>query len=173
MSNVDLYLRQTYARVHDEPIYDHTSPILVDEDDPDEVIDTTPYYTGTNLYRANIQSKSHDDIVTLVIPGLRNVYYQSKHLLDAEEQHPLSSSMSAESPTFEYDTSSPPGLERFHLTGQVTPYDVVHIPVSKYLNLVNSRRTLNFDLVPTDITLRLTHTDADFWDPVNNTLARQ
>jgi hypothetical protein len=103
------------------------------------------------------------DIITIVIPGLRLKYDSYKSQLSTEKQKLLFDSLSRESPRFEdifsYDSlkiyDNLDVIHEYQLTGSITPHDVIHIPVTTFLNLYNSNSPILVKLDTTNVVISL------------------
>ena len=123
------------------------------------------------LFR-NISASMCSNVVNIIIPGLRNLYWQYRHLLPANEQNLLAISMQRELPSFTniYSYRSlqyygeKANISEYQLLGSITPYDVVHVPVEHFIDLLNRNQSIKVQLSPLPIIIDITYHDYDFWD---------
>jgi hypothetical protein len=110
--------------------------------------------------------KHYDDKVTLVVPGLREIY---KHHIDLfpEEANYIHDAIE----NFEfYDVYGygeliylNKNVNEYQLIGTITPYDVLHIPVVIFIAVINQNLPLVFKLNEF-ITINMSYTNADLYD---------
>lgn len=111
------------------------------------------------------------DLISIIVPGLRNIYYKYQHRLPINEQALLATSMEKPLPTFDnvysYNSlqnyGSLANINEYQLFGCITPYDVLHVPVRLYVDLLNKNLPIQVQLVP-NLYIMITYNDYDFWD---------
>jgi hypothetical protein len=93
--------------------------------------------------------------VTLILPGLRYLYWDHKRFLGEEELTRLRYAIS----------QSDPELVGDQVEGVITPFDVLQIPTQKFWDLLHRTERLTFQLVGVPIIVEANYTPYDFWDP--------
>ena len=120
----------------------------------------------------NLNKNNCDFIVNIIIPGLRNIYYENKKFLSEDEQNLLNDIIQRDLPQFEdiynYKSlekyASDVNMQEYQLFGSITPYDVVNIPVKTFVNLINNKSPIKIQLYPLNIIIELVYYDYDMWD---------
>jgi hypothetical protein len=179
-----LWLRDTYARVQSDPMFTlegYTGTNLEAETKALESI--TSGFSEPNLFIGSNNIFAYLDrtvnlslcsnYISIVIPGLRDFYWNKRSLLSQEESIHLSIAMKNPSPSFKniFDYKSLKQLRgssfvpMFQLYGNITVYDVVHVPVSHFLECINSKSPISIQLEGVPIGINLMYSDFDFWDP--------
>lgn len=181
--NIPVNLRDVYGRVQANKIinwygFDERSNIT---EDIAEVAVNTKAETSNNFFQANkifqylwktIDESNCNDIVNIVIPGLRNTYYDNRELLSEAEQILLQTVATRPLPQFENIWNYPSleghnktgNIPEFQLFGSITPYDVVHIPVVHFVDAINKKDPLLIQLYPLNIVINIVYSRSDFWD---------
>lgn len=164
VANFPLGLSETYAHVGPNKIFN-----ILSESASENLLNTTLFRQGsrimTYLYR-NLHNHCND-YITLVIPNLRNLYFNNRRLFDLDDQIKLDLAMDKKLPTFDDISNNPTknnGSYEYKLKGDITEFDVLHIPVIEYVELINNEFPLEFILSPTNIVITLTYEPSDFWD---------
>lgn len=190
--SIDIYLRDVYARVQSSAITEFTGLSTQNDDSERAAIKriTTGEFSqeyflkATDIYRYLYRHKSsHEhDIVTIVIPGLRDQYYSNKLMFNTDERQDITIKMSTPRPTFfniwDYkklehyqdiftrisnDPVLDSGLIEYQVFGEITPYDVVHISVKDFIQAINDRQPIIIN-IPL-MTITLWYEPSDFFDP--------
>lgn len=109
-----------------------------------------------------------DEIVNLIIPGLRDIYKEHRHHLQDDERLYLDA-MSKEVPTFknisEYNSIKyNDDITLYQFFGDITPYDVIHIPLKQFIEIINSNEMFLVELYPIKFMLKITYDKSDFYD---------
>ena len=136
----------------------------------------------------NLRSSNCNDVVNIIIPGLRNIYYNHRGLLPRAEQPLLESVMERPLPQFEsiwnylslqgYGrmAKSPCGsrsrsfssvqtnMSEYQLFGSITPYDIVHIPVRHFVDAINRKNPISVQLYPLNVIINIVYSESDLWD---------
>lgn len=114
----------------------------------------------------NLNKSNCNDIVNIIIPGLRNIYYSHRGLLPSSERTLLESAMKRPLPQFENigDYGKNVNMLEFQLFGSITPYDVLHIPVQHFIDAINKRNTISVQLYPLNVIVNMVYNEADLWD---------
>lgn len=115
--------------------------------------------------RRNIR-KHCGDTVTLIVPGLRDIYKTHIELFpdDYYNINNINDDFSFYNvynyASFRYMNKN---VNEYQLVGTITQYDVLHIPVVIFLALMNNKEPLIFKLNEY-ITIYITYTNSDFFD---------
>lgn len=186
---IALYLRDAYARLAAQPLQDvvgYTSRGIETELKATEHIlnnEGDKYFIrATDMYRYLYRHlEDHpSDIVTIVLPGLRDQY----HAHSGRYRQQAKNALSLPPPSF-VDIWDYPSLAKyyetlkdldsnqyvkaditeFQLFGRITFYDVVHISVSDFIDTLNRREDIVFDIPDTNLRVVLAFDEADFYDP--------
>lgn len=106
------------------------------------------------------------DVITLVIPGLREIYYNHKEYFDNDliytMDEPEVKFMSAYAGLG--NLGSIANMNEYQLFGNITKYDVLHINVPLFVDLINNMYPITFKLSPSDIKIVLIYTTEDLYD---------
>lgn len=110
--------------------------------------------------------KHYDDKVTLIVPGLREIYKRHINLFPEEANY-------IRDTTEKFDFYDVYGyseliylnknVNEYQLIGTISPYDVLHIPVVIFIAAINQKLPLIFKLNDF-ITIHITYTNADLYD---------
>jgi hypothetical protein len=179
--NILIYLRDTYGRIESDPIYDFNGYRRYEQGREAAIRAVNDYKLGskhflrtTNLYGYLDRTINErcNDIITIVIPNLRNVYFNNRQRLSEEERRKLTVAVQEPLPKFKsiYDY---PDLEilateahvpEYQVYGDITKYDVLHLPVRLFVEQINKREPLIFILKDVNVKISLSITPDDFWD---------
>lgn len=174
-------LQDVFARVQDSRIFNQQSYKYESEESEAAAVKSVNMdLGGSKLFLSGDKMFGYiwrnpnlkNQIINIVIPGLRNRYFQDKHLLSHEEQAILNTSMNQQLPVFYniYDYSSLKGfsekanVNEYQLMGTITPYDVLHISVVNFVDLINRKQPLRFKLEPLPLIISIEYYDYNFWD---------
>lgn len=135
--------------------------------------DTTrlvPYLSRTIASHCN-------DLLTIVVPGLRYVYFNNLDLVSPDRHAQIPVLIRNPLPRFTSifdipDLAEAPirnAAEEYQLTGVMNELDVVHITVRDFVTAVNEKRPMRFVLPATDLTVELNYSTDDFWDEEQGT----
>lgn len=180
---IPLWLRDTFARVQPTPILNYDGPPATSDYTEYAANAAVRLEAGASkhflsgdkmfgyLYR-HINQDMCNGIVTIVIPGLRNLYWTNRTLLPRDEQQPVEAAQTKPLPRFHniysYDSLSNyrqiANVPEYQLIGSITPYDVIHIPVRYFVDRINFQQPIEAELTPTDIKIQLSYEPYDFWD---------
>lgn len=180
---IPIWLRDTYAFIHSEPIYNFQGPL--NESDTAEEIAKDFLQTGSNLFISGgdvftFLSRNNlcDHTITLVIHSLRDLYWSVRNSLPREEVDRLEIALKQPLPhfknIFEYKKleskrdSYPSPL--YQMFGTLTPFSVLHIPVRHFIQALNAQQPLQVVLNGTEIMIQLDYKLYDFWDPATQSL---
>lgn len=117
-------------------------------------------------------------VLTFVLISLRDLYWNERHKLTAQQLAQLELSMNSALPQF-YNIFNYPSLSNigskmatsaYQLFGTITPFSVIHVPVDDFINAVNKNQPIPVLLPELDIILQLTYEPSDFWDVLTNQL---
>jgi hypothetical protein len=230
--DVSIWLRNTYGTISDGPLYLESD--LTETMEPS--LNKHPsqiWFSGNEIYKYiwhTLQSGNDNrpnnnncnDVVTIFVPGLRNVYWNHRKYLDADRLASLSAIIKNSRPLFippelygpdnyelfgitntidisdlgteisrdeasmiegyirsarvmlEINTrdttpkklkdTSIYKLEKYSPQGNITPFDVLHIPVGDYLNNINNGKLLEFQLEQTNVYFYIDYRPYDFYD---------
>ena len=192
MSVIPIWLRDIYAKVGSSPLSDVIGENIVSgvtENTESLAVselgklfpETTFFIRGNELYSylaRYLNASVCNDVITFVLVGLRDLYWNQRHKLTTEQLDQLELSMNQPLPQFysifNYQSLSDAGSEMatsaFQLFGTITPFSVVHVPVRDYINAVNNKQPISVFLPELDIILSLSYELSDFWDPLTNQL---
>jgi hypothetical protein len=180
---IPIWLRDTYAHVQDNPIYDLQG--YFEEDRISEVAAYNQLNLDSNNFEANFFLRSsdiftyiskHQDmcdrVITIVIHGLRDVYWDNRKLLPPDEVVELELAMRQPLPVFRniFDYKSLAGLTDrirtplFQLFNTITPFSVINIPVRYFIESINMNAPIQVELMGTNIILQFDYEPYDFWD---------
>ena len=175
---IPINLRDIYARVQADKIINWYG--FKDEDydyfektvrrNISTKIENSDYFVNAgNMFAylwKHIDSINCGDIVNIVIPGLRNIYYNHRAFLSKDEKNLLETSMKQPLPQFLsiYGDNKNPTMEEYQLFGDITAYDVIHIPVISFIKSINDKKPLSIQLYPLNVKIVLTHSQSDLWD---------
>lgn len=192
MSVIPIWLRDIYAKVETSPITNIIGESIVGGVTKDteslavsELSKSFPqtsfFIRGNELYSylaRYLNATVCNDVITFVIIGLRDLYWNQRHKLTRQQLDELELSMDRPLPQFysifNYQSLSNVGSEMatsaFQLFGTITPFSVVHVPVRDYVNAVNNKQPISVFLPELDIILSLSYELSDFWDPLTKQL---
>lgn len=112
------------------------------------------------------------NIITFVIPTLRNLYWDNRLAFPTNIISYMEPDIKEALPRF-YDIFNYNKLKdaepidditRYQLFGTISPYDVIHIPVSLFISAFNSRTPFDVRLGESNIIVRLTYEEYELWD---------
>jgi len=180
---IPINLSDIYARVQADRIFNWYGFEQRSSDTEDSAIRSVRMEFGgsSNFLRANnifgylwrnLQSSNCNDVINIVIPGLRNMYYNHRSLLPRAEQPLLEAAMKRPLPQFEsissysslqyYDQTG--NMSEYQLFGSITAYDVVHIPVRHFIDSINRKNPISVQLYPLNVIINIVYSQSDFWD---------
>jgi len=140
------------------------------------------FLSGSDIFPFLQRHHICSGFVTIVITSLRDLYWSNKSSLPSSELPSLSQSTHQPLPSFRniidlYPSitshSSSPELSNiplYQLFGSISPFSVIHIPVSYFISILNAKLPLQISLLHTNIILHLDYQQFDFWDPISNSL---
>lgn len=181
---IPIWLRDTYARVHSQPIYKLEGPlsetIITEEAALASLTSSSSdlFLSGADVFTHLSRNNVCDSTVTIVIHSLRDLYWNMRHMLPQSEVELLQIAMTQPLPKFKniFDYSS---LEKYRenyplrlyqLFGTITPFSVIHIPVTHFVDALNAKQPLQIMLAGTGIVIQLAYEAYDFWDPETQSL---
>lgn len=162
--HISVYLRDTHATVQPHKI---TNWYGFDEKDKEiltSLSGATNFIKGHKIFSflsKNFSPDNANDIVNIVIPGLRSKYYSNRKFLSEEEQKILELFSNRPVPKFINVSGE---QTDFQLFGSITQYDVLHIPVADFIRTLNNKEPLLIKLDALDIIIELSYSRSDFWD---------
>ena len=151
-----LWLRDVFGRIEKIPVYEYRG--LLDGID-DEQVNNSIFISADDIFAYCSKQKLYTGMLVIAIPNLRDLYWNKRKLLSVEEVNKLSIEME-EPPTRFRDIGS--GM--YQLFGNITPYDIIHIPVSYFIECLNRKVSIEVMLNNTNTTIRLDYLQHDFWD---------
>lgn len=119
---IPIFLRDVYGTVDSEPLYQ----LEADKDDQDKVL----FLRGDNIadfILAN-RSQTNNKVVTLVIEGLTDVYWERREMLGDEVEY-LKNAIDHPPPYFNLFCSN-----LYEMEGSITPYNIVYIGVDDFIH---------------------------------------
>ena len=122
--------------------------------------------------RKNVNSSMYNDIITIVHPSFRDIYWRNRELLDMEDLNLLDSIITRPLPQFknvfdyEYlsEYSDKINMLIYHLYGDITPFIVLHIKVKDFIETINNNEELNIKLKDINVVINLEYKPYDFYD---------
>lgn len=182
---IPLWLRDTYAYVHSEPIQQLNGPLNETILTQEAAITSLASGSGLFLNSADVFtylnrniSNVCNDTITIVIHSLRDLYWNMRNTLQREEVDHLEVAMKQPLPRFknifEYralessrDVNPSP---LYQLFGTITQFSVIHIPVKHFIMSINDKQPLQVMLSGTNVIIQLDYEAYDFWDPETQSL---
>ncbi len=110
-----------------------------------------------------------DEIVTIIIPGLRDKFKAKKELL-VSERNLFLDMLDCEIPTFknifEYKSleDEEGEIPLFQLIGDITPYDIISIELSQLIETINKKNPLIFLIESINLKIQIDYSESDFYD---------
>lgn len=131
--NYAFRLRDVYAFISKDPIYIYDKTW------------STVFYSGIDLF-TKLATEEHtgDEIITFTMKGLRNLYYSNRDQLDQDTTIDLQIAI-----------ASP--------IDEITRFDVFHISVCDFIDLIRSNESIEIQLSPTNLLIELQYEPYDFW----------
>jgi hypothetical protein len=189
ITTIPVWLRNTYCRIDNKEIFEvegyskgnkkykkkaleSIEREFSDGEGDIFTADSNFYISGGDIYNYLYDKKGCGAIITLVIVGLKNLYWNHREQLDENEKSELSGYMTHELPSFK-DIFDYKNVEKYNtlidypvyqLFGEITPYDVLHITVDDFINIINSSAFIEVPLVDTDVVIRLDYEAFDFYN---------
>ncbi len=176
-------LRDVYARIEPQPIVkfkgfetrNKITEAQAREALKVSLFESVHFITGNKVisfaYR-NMKADNCQDIVTLVVPSLREIYWNNKNLVPGEKHIDINTVIKESFPEF-YDIYSYPSVSEnttsddmaeYQVFGKITPYDVLHISLIDFINTINNQQPITITIPDTAITIILRYEAFDFWD---------
>lgn len=144
----NIWLRDIYGTINNKKIFNSN-------------IENLQFYRGNELfYIINRYYKNLDGIITLVIPGLRNIYYKYRDQLSEDDIGPLQLAFRSPLPSFD----NLEGDQQYSVDEYLMPYDVVHITVRDFALILQEKSDLTIMLYPTEVKLKFLYDKSDFWN---------
>ncbi len=194
---ISLSLRDTYAQIQHLPIHNFkgindnisTSEIYPNDSlnqvldnleiDPDKYLNnifaSDLFLSSNDIFgylSKNITSSMCDDIITIVINNLQDLYWNNRSLLTQEEEHLLEIDTNKIPPTFknifEYKHltkySNKIYTPIYQLYGDITPHTSLYIPVKDFIKSINIKEPIHVRLENIDIIIQLDYELYDFFN---------
>lgn len=178
---IPIWLRDTYAHIQDGPIYDLQG--YFEEDRNTEItaynnlksndFESNFFLTGADVF-AYISKHPNmcERTVTIVIHGLRDLYWDNRKSLSQDEIIELELAMRQPLPIFKniFDYNSLASLTDkirtplFQLFNTITPFSVINIPVRHFVESININAPIQAELMGTNIIIQFDYQPYDFWD---------
>lgn len=188
-SIIPIWLRDTYARIQPTPIYNLYGPLRENvntEEQAKELLiqgieKSEIFLSGANVFgylNRNLSKQICNQTVTIVIHSLRDLYWNNRHTLPQEVVTNLEVALRDPLPTFknmfEYESiqnlSESINLTLYQLFGTITPFSVLHIPVSYFIEALNAKVPIQIALENTNIIIQLDYEQYDFWDTISESM---
>lgn len=140
---IPIFLRDVYGAIDSSPIYELESGVA--NNDPifmkgDQIVDLL-------LSNKNIPK---NQVITFVIEGLINVYWENKQMMSNEIEY-LKSATNHPQPTFNYISSN----DLYEIEGTITPYNIVYIDVNDFLDRISKNNSVDIELSGVNTIIRL------------------
>ena len=104
-----------------------------------------------------------DYVITFVVPGLREIYFN--YIKEFPENERTSIKQAIKTPKLDFvELTTDMEYEEYYPVTDITEYDVMHLPLTKFAQLINSNKPISFNLVPSNIVLSITYEDYNFWN---------
>jgi len=191
MSNIiiPIWLRDTYARIENHKISDVDGYSSDNNSFERKAFDSMHkefdlgngdifkanskfYISGGDIYNYLYEKKQCNNVITMVIIGLKDLYWNHRDQLDEHEISLLTYLMTKDLPSFKniFDYRK---VEKYNekvdipihqLFGSITPYDVVHISVADFIEAINNNEPVRINLEGTNITIQLDYEPYDFYN---------
>lgn len=125
-----------------------------------------------------------DSTITIVSADLFNIYLNNEKLLYNNELHGLREYITDDLPQFEnivdyeklIDYSGSKDIEEnlktpiYRLTSSINPYNVLHIPVTKFAKMINKKEPIVIRLRDNKLLISLTYENYDLYDLAEETV---
>lgn len=181
---IPIWLRDTYARVQTGELFSfegiHEASKESESSAADSIIkgfsEPNFFIEGSNLFGyfdRSLNSTVCNQTISIVIQGLRDLYWNNRDKLPVEEQRPLEIAMKQSPPSF-HNIFNYKSLTRlrdqilvpmFQVYGNITPYDIVQVPVRHFLDSINKKIPIVVELEGIGIIIQFSYAEYDFWDP--------
>jgi hypothetical protein len=184
---IPIWLRDTYARVQDEELFTFEGFPGANKESESSAKDIILrgfevqnfFIEGSNLFgyfHRSLNSKVCNQTISIVIQGLRDLYWNNRDRLPVDEKRLVEISMNESPPSFHniFDYKSLLKLREqvilpmFQVYGSITPYDIVHVPVRHFIDSINKGIPIMIELEEVGIIIQFSYAKYDFWDPENN-----
>lgn len=186
-SIIPIWLRNTYATIQPKAISNFHAPLTESyytEEEAYKILQNeTGFVSSDNIVSyLNNKIKRGDNIcnhvITIVIISLRDLFWNDRGKLTKEENKQLEIAMRQPLPKFKnvfnYKTLEPLlnnyPFPIYQMFGIITPYSVIHIPVSYFIQAINNKLPIDIELSGTNTIIRLDYKDYDFWDESLNSI---
>lgn len=108
-----------------------------------------------------------DEIVNLIIPGLKDLYKSYRKQLVNEEKLFLEC-INKQTPTFKNITEYKSikyfnDITLYQFFGDITPYDVVHISLKEFINIINENKEFIIEFSPLNVRMKIFYDKSDFY----------
>jgi hypothetical protein len=180
---IPIWLRDTYARIQSDSLYDlkgyneeNVNSEMGARDSLSKGISKSDLFlSGGDVFiylNRNLDHGVCSQTVSIIIHGLRDLYWTNRSMLSIDELPLLQLAMRQPLPTFknifEYKSLEPfrdiINTPMYQLFGIITPYSVIHIPVRHFIESINRNEPIQAALTGTDIIIQLNYQPYDFWD---------
>lgn len=189
ISIIPIWIRDTYAKIQPTPIYNLQGPLrenINSEIEAREALSqgiekSNLFLSGADVFgylNRNINRELCDQTVTIVIHSLRDLYWNNKQTLPREIVSNLEIALRDPLPTFknvfEYisiqNLSESLDLPLYQMFGTITPFSVLHIPVTYFIEALNAKVPIQVALENTNIIIQLDYEQYDFWDTISESM---
>jgi len=176
-----LWLRDTYVKLSDQPLFEisgyHDINNVSELDAYNNYKRVFDFFVPGNImykllskYQTRIENYKEKYLI-IVIPILRNIYYEHRNDLPAKEKQEVERLVGYHTYPEMYNINNYYSLRKknlpyplFQLEGNLSVYDIISIPVSYYIERIDEQEPLIIELDGTSIVIKLFHRPYDFFD---------
>ncbi len=179
--SIILPLRNTYAQINKYPI-NNLDEISIDNyydlQGNINISGTTLFLRGSDVFyylKKNIKTISDKDTISFINSNLLNIYWKNKKLLSFTDFNNLENAMKEPFSIFENILDSSENITQtitpiYYLQNNINPYEVFHISVKDFINIINNKKPLIIKLPKINININLQYELYDFYDYETNTI---
>ncbi len=187
LSNIiPLWLRDVYATIRSRPLYYMEGPLIESsqtETDAKIALNTADF-EASNLFisadnifpylNKNMNSDLCKHYITIVIHNLPDLYWSNRQNI-SQEILGVDLAFKQPYPKFK-DINEYPSVKLtnplvlYQLFGNITPYNVLHIPIRYFVESLNAKKPINISLSGINTIIQLNYEQFDFWDPISESL---
>lgn len=187
--NIVIPLRKTYAQIHKRPLTNfegipienvgeeffpskELANLLSSNRELLDIFSNGLFLKSSDVFNflRNKKFINEDDVITIIEPSLRDVYWKNKFLLNMDDIELLETNIKQPLPLYknildyEYVSEYKPKYDIYHQYGDMTKFNVLHITVRDFIKSINDNRSLVFELKDIKITITLEYEPYDFYD---------
>lgn len=139
------------------------------------IFENNLFLKSTDIFgylRENINSLTHNDIITIIHPSFRDIYWKNRELLSFSKLNALDLVITQPLPQFknifdyeylsQYSDKINTGI--YHLYGDINEFIVLHITTKDFIEAINNNEPLNIKLKDINVTIKLEYKPYDFYD---------